>query len=419
MRSLPELLGLLSADARKYLDLELENPRGSFAAAATVATHCIRAGLSEDEYLRVVKASALGDRLSSSKRLKTEAQLLKNLESAWRYSEEHFDHGYFDPDKTIREQLVELLERIRTGVWTGKSANSDRAVAAALVGMALEAGGNAYSVHASTRQLSVASGVGSMTVSRTLPRLRTLGLIKGVRLRGKGASREWILDLHWKPEQILVGHSDTDELPIKDSSVPELPSTKTHEVFIGRDSLGQSAARIWDWLSANGSGTTAEIRQGTGLGDKTTRTHLDRMVGLGLLTRAGSRSIRYSISETADLDSVARQLGSAGWREKTKAKHALEREAVENPSTADPEMVEMLEKLGENRGSIPDFDPFADVPKDSEVASSEAPARRLGTVEVDESLSPTEQLRQVFASMAPPPKYPLSMSPLEQWENTA
>jgi hypothetical protein len=335
-QSYPELRQRLSANTRKYLDLELTKPSGTHAAVATVATGCMLAGLTQAEFQRVISVSPLGDEIHSSRRIKTPGQFDKFVLSAWRFSEDNYRADYFDDSLSIQQQLEMLLHRIQTGTWTGRTASTDRAVAAALVTMALDAGGRAYSVHASTRQLSVESGIGTTTVSRALHRLRAGGPIKSVQLRGKGNSRVWTLDLSWG----TTATSGTDVLRIKNSSVPVRATT--HEAFIGSGSLGQPSARIWDWLSARLQATRPEIVAGTGLGDATVRKHTARMVELGMLHRDGTRNARYSIVDTANLDAVAEQLGSAGWRERTKARHDQEREWMGSPLCADPELLQQM-----------------------------------------------------------------------------
>lgn len=284
-----------------------------WATACAIATYAMNAGLSEDEYVSIVRESDFSYYFATENGRDRSDRLESRLRKAWRVTE-----GAWNPPlgnkSDVQTRLAALSVRLEQHAWTGKGARSDRAVALALVSWAHEIG--VWTIDANVRELGARAGVGRATVSRALVRLTKLGLVSPVEQeRDRIKARRWSIELGWNTGRDILGHMNLS--PLSESYVPLCPY-QVHPVFLA-SAIGPTAGRLFNELDQGAEYTATEAADALGLNVKTVRRNLDRLVGHGLMVkRAGKPALYMLVHVSVDrLDELAAEYGTLDWFERT------------------------------------------------------------------------------------------------------
>ncbi|WP_199430301.1 hypothetical protein [Qaidamihabitans albus] len=307
----------LPKQALEYLDGNGRHENGAWATLVAIATYCLTARFVYDEFRYLV----LESEFAGSTSLLAVGKREKQCQDAW----EHAEDNWTEPvDKyELRALIAGLAARVAAYRWKGRAGISDRQVATAILDVCHERG--TYSPVLSARYLAEKTSLGHTTVSRSLKRLTTLGLI---RYRGKTEqwNSQYRLVLRWglRPN----GHNGTSSLlrstctslTVHQASVPQ------HDAFVGK-SLGVLAGRIW--FTMNEPLTAAEVADRYGLAARTARRYLDALVAVGLASKGEGRPAVFKVTEVSEerLDEIAAEYGTVGWLSLQRDKHDRHREA--------------------------------------------------------------------------------------------
>jgi DNA-binding MarR family transcriptional regulator len=316
-KTVEALTGLLPERTRKILGGEW-SLQSRWAGIASVAWSCYGRDFTFEQFTELVWQSDLGQSYFAKENFKTRQQFDKNLRGAW--DSDRFDWGY--KDRAVRERLNAVLGAVQSAAWPGRGGSSERAVAMALLTLGHEL--NRYTVDATVRELAGRSGFGVRAVSGALKRLAAKGLftLRASESR-EHSTRNYRINLDWKP---VVGNRETYKVSYPPTTlyVPLLLTT-VHPCW-SPQALGPSARRLWEALSEAPDGAKVKaLVSATGMSRKTVQTHLARMVGHGLLTRAGDRNAVFAVSAGADLGAVAAEYGAEDWHDRRAERFERER----------------------------------------------------------------------------------------------
>lgn len=359
MTTAPEELARLRARvpeaARNLLDGK-DGRYSEWATACAIATYAMNADLTEGEYVTLVSESAFADEFATENGRDRSARLENRLRKAWEKVEDFWMPPFGDIEM-VRAKLAELSNRVDEHVRTGRTANTDRVVALALVAWAHEIG--TWVVGAGARDLAERAGVGSGTASRALKRLAGMGLIRPEEgSRQLGHSKRWTINMDWAPDGVPTtkGHvegqtgSHVPDIGGKSTYVPLCHSGTGHPAFLG-SALGRTAERLWLDLSENGEATVADLADRLGMNRRTVRRNLeDRLVANHLVVKSEGSPSAYSVASGVDtdaLDRIAEACGTLDWDERTADRHERERtghaELLRQRATPTPEPEPALE----------------------------------------------------------------------------
>lgn len=299
-----------------------------WATASGLAMHCLNAEVSEDEFVAVVSESDFAYDFATENGRDRSNRLESRLRKVWARAEADWNPPLSAGD--VRQRLAHLLTTIERHSWTGRSSATDRKVAATLVSFGHELG--KWTVDASTRDLSIRTGFGTSTISRSLVRLAEQGLIRRKPGTERGKATTWIINLAWARD--IVDHTNLS--PHRENSVsryvpptPVLVSGLSHPVFL-RSALGPNAERLWDKLNTEGgSHTAAQLAVLAGMNVRTVRRNLRRLVGDGLVSESHGTPAEYEAAHaTVDtLDRVASEYGVAlDWEWQTAEAYSRQRD---------------------------------------------------------------------------------------------
>lgn len=201
--------------------------------------------------------------------------------------------------------------------WPGRTGNSNRAVMLAHCAIAYRAGALTYA--ASLRRLAELAGVGCPAAYRANRRLMEAGLVTFEHGHFGTAAAAYAL-----------GEVQSDNTSSRTPCGEVLSLCPSSDAWRYRG-LGKSAAHVWGMLRENPGATVAELADATGKRVSTVRRVIDRMTRIvdpesgEVLTLVEADGDGWRAVE-ADLDAIARAIGTAGTGERQKAQHTADRE---------------------------------------------------------------------------------------------
>ena len=180
-------------------------------------------------------------------------------------------------------------------------------------------GGDKLEYGASERELAEKTGYHRRTVNKSNQRLRQFGLIKLKKAPNYSLSSRFTLNTDLLKKVSLSTHSHDINQDVCEWRVM-LPN---HDAW--RTRSGKTKHLIYITLEANRTRMRfTELVQKTGKGKKTIARNLEQMGEMGLIEKDAKY---YSIVKNADLDKIAKRIGTHGKAERQKQKHKMERVA--------------------------------------------------------------------------------------------
>lgn len=160
--------------------------------------------------------------------------------------------------------------------FTGRTADTDRAVMMALIDWALES--RAYTIHPGVRNIAANTGKSPATVSKANRRLQQKGWIKIIYKPGTFDSNAQQISLQWNQEKF---HK------ISNVKQPNKFILNVRDIWTG-DGLGSNAKLIMSVLIANPEGKRLyELAALTNLSIKQNLTALSKLIKAGLVAKNG------------------------------------------------------------------------------------------------------------------------------------
>ncbi|MFR9803192.1 hypothetical protein ACL02T_12940 [Pseudonocardia sp. RS010] len=380
MSRLAELRAQLPAKARAYLDLE-DSKYSEWATVCSIATYCMNAELTEDDFVTLVLGSDFADILASENGRDRSERLHQRLGKAWAAVEEAWQPP-IGSKQDLRERLVDLHETLRAFRFPGRGHATDRTVSLAVVEYCHELG--AYTPLLTTRFVSTLAGVSHSTANRSLGRLTDLGLLADHGVGDTGGT-VYRLNVGW-----TNGHTETSNATRGERlTCPTLSIEPKHPAFLN-GALGSIAGRLYFELDPDTPVTATEAAKVLGLNRKTVERNLTRLVDHGLFRKCEGRPAKYVQNDLLpeDLDEIAKAYGTFDWHDRQSEKYARQRECFAeikrqkqgalapdsgqidgvnqdprelgwvcvSPTCQDP----FCEEHGSGIDTVPTFDPFAD-----------------------------------------------------------
>lgn len=204
--------------------------------------------------------------------------------------------------------------------WKGKTGTTDKNVLDALCRLAQYAGGHVF--RASFRQITEEAGLGNAdTAHRATRRLIEQGWLKKSRDSTDTTGTGWTL---LKPTEAI------GTVVSLSSGAETVPIPSAHDAF-RRGALGGTGYRVLQLLLTTEDPASArEMGEALGITDRTVRTRLGEMRGLGLVERLDDGTWRAEITDpdelAARLDAVAVFRRTAGNGDAVRERHEQARE---------------------------------------------------------------------------------------------
>ena len=330
MKTLTDLQNELSPDAQRKLGGKFDTGGTWYnSLLPSLALSCMRAGHSQEDYLRLIQNSKVAVALAGTTRYGTPAKAESLMISQWDWAEEEYNP---DTAELIRGKLAALVKPVfLASCWSkGAAGITERAVALSILNLAIYRG--AYTMGLSVRHLSVSAGVDDVaTVTKVRKRLVKVGLLK---YAGYETGARFNVTMDWAP-------------PVR----PNVPMP--YKVLLGkylhcmayahpvwfRSGLGPVAGWVWATLDDEAWSVT-DIVTLLGVGRKAVTSACTALVGAGLAVQEGKR---YRVVAATDdqLDGIAGP-SLLGWRDRKAAVYDLDREMYAEAraewaaTTADP-----------------------------------------------------------------------------------
>ena len=237
------------------------------------------------------------------------------LQTCWNKAASYYAGNASDFDRT--------LDKIRDNsqnIFTGRTADTDRAVLLSIVQKCRESG--VISPNVSHRDISERAGVTLETARKAISRLSAFKVIScTLSDRATAAAK-----IELKPDVLF---SECDKVSTYLHIIPVL-GIKGIETEQGADlyrygALGKKGQLVLRVLTESKKATSAEILEKTGLNRRAIERILKRSTWAGIVIKNG-RGL-YSINPNVDLSEAARRLGVDGKGEKQRRQHNAERDA--------------------------------------------------------------------------------------------
>jgi len=326
-RSVTELRAWLPQQALDLLDCK-DGRYSEWATASAVCMHAMNAGLSEAEFVAVTAESDFAYQFATEDHGRDRSnRLASRLSKVWSRCEDDWNPPLGSAED-VRHKLAELSQRLAGHSWPGRTGNSDRAVAMAMVDWAHEVG--TWTLDAGGRELSIRANVAHGTAKKALTRLQTLGVLRRDTETRQGThAQRWVLNLRWG----IRLQTDPHDLSPGGRGLCGLNKSLNHPAFL-RSALGPTAERVWLDLVEHPDSTAAEVADRLGkrrtavtkvLAEKLIPNQLVRQAGHSGGTR-GKPAAVYETDPAGSLDRVAEAYGVADWRERTAERYRRERE---------------------------------------------------------------------------------------------
>lgn len=237
--------------------------------------------------------------------------LRRSYSTATAWSEKHESAG-----RTLARQAQQWA---LSAPWPGRTGSTDRAVFLAHTEIARAAGALTYA--ASVRRLAELAGVNAMTAVRANRRLVAAGTVAY-----DTAHIGTLASLYTLAGVMRRAYTSSQSECVE---VYALRTTITADAFRYRG-LGKAALEVWTHLQAQPGMTAGELTTATGRNRSTVNRALARMARLvdpasGEVLRLVERDGDGWRAVTADLEAVARAVGTTGTGTRQRAKHDGER----------------------------------------------------------------------------------------------
>ncbi|QBF46391.1 HTH domain-containing protein [Janibacter limosus] len=222
--------------------------------------------------------------------------------------------------QSASEKVAQIHASAEARPWKGRTGTTDRLVLDALCRLAQKAGGPV--LRASLRQITEEAGLGSAdTAHRATRRLIDAGWLKKTHDSTDTTGTGWTLR---KPTE------DTGTVVRLFSGAETVPISSAHDAF-RRGALGGTGYRVLRLLLMTDDPASARvIAEALGVTDRTVRTRLGEMHGLGLVERLDDGTWRPLVTDAEGLarrlDAVAKFRRTAGRGEKVRERHDKARE---------------------------------------------------------------------------------------------
>lgn len=160
--------------------------------------------------------------------------------------------------------------------FTGRTADSDRAVMLALIDWSLQH--RAYTIHPGVRSIASSTGKSPATVSKANRRLQQMGWIKIIYKPGTFDAKAQLIELKWNQDKFLK----TDGKEEKTKLILNM-----HDIWTS-DGLGANAKIVMAALIANKEGKRLyQLASLTNLSVKQNQTALSKLIKAGLVEKSG------------------------------------------------------------------------------------------------------------------------------------
>lgn len=303
--SAPGKLGKVAQNALRY------GKADSSAAVQSVALGAVNAGLSEPWLYSVLRdtRNVGGRKVQAMNEHKARPYVARSYQRAL---ERAATHPVVLDQNGAHATIAEYRRIVDRAHWKGVGGASDYTVLVALYGIA-DRIGNVARIGASVRELAELSGKTIATVSRSLRRLEKDGWLRPIARGSEQRAGRFALTL---PLDVLT----VDR---------ERGCECRHAVDLGADvwrwrGLGATKGRLWGALCDHEQ-TTDQLAERFGVKAGTMRRHLATLEHDGLARRAQDG---WVLVADTDLEQIALELGTAGNRERDKARHERQREAL-------------------------------------------------------------------------------------------
>jgi predicted transcriptional regulator len=297
-------------------------------AEMAIVDGCVNAGLAFGAILGLFQtypAAGKFAELHGQNPARAIGYLRRTWENAVKWTAAHPSEG--------RKLAFQAVQWAQSRPWPGRTGRTDHVVYLAHALTAFQAGKLEYNL--SERELAERAGIGRITAHRANARLRAADLVDRVKQTdGHKYAVLWRLQ---SGESIPYPHSPVCEGMVSDchfdhDAFRQKPrKTKGRRQIDGlQGGLGKTAAELWALLQGHPM-TAAELAERSGRHVSTVHKNLRRMVKiLDIATGEVLRLVEPGDGDTwqaldADLDAIARAIGTAGTGERQKATHAAER----------------------------------------------------------------------------------------------
>ncbi len=160
--------------------------------------------------------------------------------------------------------------------FTGRTADSDRAVALALIEWALEH--RAYTIHPGVRNIALNTGKSPATVSKAIRRLKQKGWLEIIYKPGTFDANAQQIQLSWNQDKFLNAISTKEKTKF---------ILNVHDIWTS-DGLGVNAKIVMSTLVANEDGKRLfQLASLTNLSPKQNQTALSKLIKAGLVEKSG------------------------------------------------------------------------------------------------------------------------------------
>jgi predicted transcriptional regulator len=289
-------------------------------AEAAIVTGCVNAGLSFGAilglFLRHPAAGKFAE-LHAKRPSAAIGYLRRTWENAQTWTAAHASEG--------RKLAFQAVQWAQARPWPGRTGRTDHLCYLAHALTAYEVGKLEY--HLSERELAETAGLGRDTAHKANGRLRAIELVARVKqTNGAKYAALWRL----QSDKILpYPHIPDCEGMVGFCHFGDSIPRAAHDAFRHRG-LGKSAAELWALLRAAPM-TAAELAERSGRNVRTVYRNLAKLARIvDAATGEVFRLVEPGDGDTwraleADLDGIARAIGTAGAGERQKQKHERER----------------------------------------------------------------------------------------------
>jgi len=284
----------------------------------------IRAGLPFSEVAHVVQHPDLGiaATVKSSAEAHHRRDILGHLRSEWlRASQWAAANGRFYGPNDARVVLSAMSDAAQLSAqsWKGKAGGTDLLVLEGLIGIGLEVG--RLQITASHRRLAEKVRLGHDAVTRSLRRLEQRGWITVVSPGRRDEGTTFRLQI---PKSLPISMSNNHGgCDLIGSSSGILVRDSMHDAFAS-GGLSKGCQRILSAMDLVEGVTPKILREKTGRSLSSIYSNLHKLEAQDLLTKQPDGT--WMLSAEGNLDVVAKRLGTAGYTEKKRQTHELDRQ---------------------------------------------------------------------------------------------